>query len=168
MKYQIESGCTPLRPGRGRPRRQSGRACLEASRRDTPDAKAGRVFQEYLEKIEAIPGVEAAATVTGPPLRPARGGNAELVGVVDSTGAPRSVIAWNHQISPDYFRTLRIPLLAGRAFRPSDAGPNINVAIVNEEFARRFGLGVDVVGKQMPDAVSPLAARALMRTPAPG
>jgi predicted permease len=126
---------------------------LPQAKQDTPDPRAGRVFQEYLEKIQAIPGVEAAATVTGPPLRPARGGNAELIGVVDAAGAPRSVIAFNHQISPDYFRTLRIPLLAGRTFRASDAGANISVAIVNEEFARRFGLGADVVGKQMPDVV---------------
>jgi hypothetical protein len=73
--------------------------------------------------------------------------------VTDSAGAPRSTPAWSHQISPDYFRALRIPLLAGRAFRSSDAGARITVAIVNEEFARRLGLGADVVGKQLPDVV---------------
>lgn len=126
---------------------------LPFGKQNTPDPKAGLVFQQYLEKIEAIPGVDSAATVTGPPLRPARGGFPQLIGVVDGAGAPRHVTAFNHQISPDYFRTLRIPLLAGRNFRSSDAGADISVAIVNEEFARRFGLGADVVGKQMPDAV---------------
>lgn len=122
---------------------------LPARHQNSIDRKAGLVFQEYLDKIAAIPGVDSAAVVTGPPLRPARGGNAELVGVRDAAGALKSLIAWNHLVSPDYFRTLRIPLLAGRTFRHDDAGQRVTVAIVNEEFARQFGLGADVVGKQL-------------------
>jgi predicted permease len=113
------------------------------------DAKARFAFQRYLEKIEAIPGVDSAATVTGPPLHPARGGPTELVGVTDTTGRLKSVIGDNHLISPDYFRTLRIPLLAGRAFRNDDVAGRPRVAIVNQEFARRFGLGREIVGKQI-------------------
>ena len=115
------------------------------------DPAAGRAFQEYLEKIEALPGVESAATVTGPPLRNARTGNAELVGFTDAAGRLKTIWSDNHLISPDYFRTLRIPLLAGRAFQKSDSGSHVRVAIVNQEFARRFGLGADIVGKQLDD-----------------
>ena len=129
---------------------------LPSREQNFPDPKAGLVFQDYLEKIGAIQGVNSAATVTGPPLRPARGGPFELAGVADSAGAPRNVPAWVHQVSPDYFRTLRIPLLAGRTFRFSDAGKKVDVAIVNEEFARRFGLGADVIGKQVPDPDGPI------------
>jgi putative ABC transport system permease protein len=120
------------------------------------DRNAGRIFQNYVEKIEAIPGVDSAATVTGPPLRPARGGNAELVGVTDEAGALKSIISDNHLASPDYFRTLRIPLLAGRMFRRDDAGSHVTVAIVNEEFARRFGFGADIVGKQLFEPRAPI------------
>ena len=112
---------------------------------EQPDPKAGKMLQSYVDKIEAIPGVEAAATVTGPPLRPARGGGP--VRILGSTDP--GTFAWSHQISPDYFRTLGIPLLAGRAFHRSDAGPKLTVAIVNEEFARHFGLGPNVIGKQI-------------------
>lgn len=107
------------------------------------------VFRQYLEKIDAIPGVDSAATVTGPPLRPSVSGPAELVGVTDRDGRLKSVIGDNHLVSRDYFRTLRIPLLAGRMFRDDDGKEPWRVAIVNEEFARRFGLGRDVVGKQI-------------------
>ena len=117
---------------------------------------AASVFQDYLDKIAAIPGVEAAATVTGPPLRPARGGPTELVGVTDETGKLKSVIGDNHLVSPDYFRTLRIPLLAGRTFRRDDAGRQVTVAIVNQEFARRFGLGADIVGRQIDEPGAPI------------
>jgi putative ABC transport system permease protein len=113
------------------------------------DPKARFTFQHYLEKIEAIPAVESAATVTGPPLQPARGGPTELVGVTDGTSRLKSVIGDNHLISADYFRTLRIPLLAGRAFRDDDVAGRPRVAIVNQEFARRFGLGRNIVGKQI-------------------
>jgi hypothetical protein len=68
----------------------------------------------------------------------------------------KSVIADNHLVSSNYFRTLRIPLLAGRAFRDDDGKEPWRVAIVNEEFARRFGLGRDVVGRQIFDPSQPL------------
>jgi putative ABC transport system permease protein len=124
---------------------------LPARHQESIDRKAGAVFQEYVDRIEAIPGVDSAAIVTGPPLRPARGGNAELVGVTDATGALKSITAWNHLVSMDYFRALRIPLLAGRTFRRDDAGRQVTVAVVNEEFARKFGFGADIVGKQIDD-----------------
>lgn len=125
---------------------------LPVGKEDSPEPRAGRAFQEYLERIEAIPGVGAAATVTGPPLRPARGGGPiGLVGMTDP-----GTLAWVHQISPDYFRTLGIPLLAGRVFTHSDAGRKITVAIVNEEFARHFGLGPNVVGRQMTYSEGPI------------
>jgi predicted permease len=122
---------------------------LPGTHNDSVDHKAGLAFQEYLDRIAAIPGVESAATATGPPLRPARIGNAELVGVTDTNGQLKTIWSNNHLVSPDYFRTMRIPLLAGRTFRRGDTGRTITVAIVNEEFARRFGLGADIVGKQI-------------------
>jgi len=126
------------------------------SQPNTLDPKARVPLQQYLERIEAIPGVDSAATVTGPPLRPSVSGPAELVGVTDRDGTLKSVIGDNHLVSRDYFRTLRIPLLAGRMFRDEDGTEPWRVAIVNEEFARRFGLGRDVVGKQIFDPSQPL------------
>ena len=122
-----------------------------ARHQDVVDKKAGPALEEYIRKIEAIPGVDAAATVTGPPLHAQRIGNGELAGVNDADGAPKVVWSDNHLVSPDYFRTLRIPLLAGRALREDDAAGKAMVAVVNQEFARRFGYGADIVGKQMPN-----------------
>ncbi len=55
----------------------------------------------------------------------------------------------SNAVAPGYFKTLGIPLLAGRTFRESDAADAPKVAIVNEAFARMVGLGRDVVGKRM-------------------
>jgi putative ABC transport system permease protein len=129
---------------------------IPSSKRDSPDPKAKPALHDYLRRISAIPGVDSSATVTGPPLRPARGGPRELAGETDSAGKRKGVIAWTHQVSPDYFQTLRIPLLAGRKFRDDDTGVRITVAIVNREFARRFGLGPDVLGRQIHDQDGPI------------
>jgi len=122
---------------------------LPGRHQNAGDRQAGVVFQDYLDRIAAIPGVDAAATVTGPPLRPARGGPSEIVGVTDETGKLKSVIGDSHLVSMDYFRALAIPILAGRAFRRDDAGRHVTVAIVNREYAHSFGLGADVVGRQI-------------------
>jgi predicted permease len=54
-----------------------------------------------------------------------------------------------NQIAPDYFRTLGIRMLAGREFNDGDDRGRAGVAIVNEAFARKFGLGREAVGKYM-------------------
>jgi len=123
---------------------------LPGEKPDFPSIRAGAIFRNYLDRIEAVPGVEAAATVTGPPLRPVRGGPGRLV------GQAQSVLALNHQISPHYFRALRIPLIAGRAFDEHDAGARVRVAIVNEECGRRYGLGSEIVGRQFEDPGGPV------------
>jgi hypothetical protein len=54
----------------------------------------------------------------------------------------------NH-IGTDYFRTLGIPLLAGRTFSESDTDAAPRVAVVNEAFARKFNLGRNAVGARI-------------------
>jgi putative ABC transport system permease protein len=52
-------------------------------------------------------------------------------------------------VSPDYFQTMRIPILAGRAFSDSDTLTSDAVVIVNQELARRFWRGQDPIGKRV-------------------
>ena len=52
-------------------------------------------------------------------------------------------------VSPEYFRTLGIPLIAGRAFTAGDDQQAPGVVIVSQTFARRFFAGEDVVGKNI-------------------
>jgi predicted permease len=95
---------------------------------------------ELLEQVRSIPLVDAAATSTHVPLNNSswsleiRSGNAE--------GA--SKFTW---VSPGYFETMRIPLLAGRDFNEQDTAQSPHAAIVNETFVRQFLRGVDPIGK---------------------
>ena len=54
-----------------------------------------------------------------------------------------------NEINPGYFRTLGVPLIAGREFTSADSETAPKVAIVNEAFAKKFNLGRDAVGKHM-------------------
>src|SRR5205085_8566527 len=54
-----------------------------------------------------------------------------------------------NQVGPGYFHTLGVPLLAGREFTNADIVGASKVAIVNEAFAKKFGLGRQAVGKHM-------------------
>ena len=109
-------------------------------------------------KYEAIPGVDSAAISTAPPLLPQRGGPSRIVGVPVADGS-LGYPALGNFVSPDYFRALGIPLLAGRTFRDSDAPGREPVVIVNREFARRAGVENPVGMKEEPglDAEHPTA-----------
>ena len=107
-------------------------------------------YQEYLERIAAIPGVDSAAVATATPLRPFRGGYFRMVGEPPEVLASRRP-TWGYFVSPDYFRTLGIPLVAGRTFRDDDAKGRPLVAVVNEEFVRSHGIGPDPIGRQIDD-----------------
>ena len=58
-----------------------------------------------------------------------------------------------NMVGPDYFKTLGVPILAGREFTAQDAGKSAKVVVVNESFVRKFKLGTptEVIGKRMTD-----------------
>jgi predicted permease len=56
-----------------------------------------------------------------------------------------------NEVGPGYFKAVGISLMSGREFRPTDEFGTPKVAIVNQAFAKKFGLGNDAVGKRMSD-----------------
>ncbi|HEY7058695.1 MAG TPA: ABC transporter permease [Vicinamibacterales bacterium] len=96
---------------------------------------AVRFIDSVVERLQAIPGVESASVSTDVPMLGVRQG--------DSVTLPRDTGLWNagvrfKRVDPNYFSTLDIPMLAGRAFAPSDRLSAPRVAIVNESLARRL------------------------------
>lgn len=109
----------------------------------------GRVFYRQLqERAAALPGVEEASFASWLPLGLAgcKGHGVDVEGYVRRPGEnPTYEYAI---ISPRYFATLQIPLVAGRDFAPTDDAAAPRVAIVNEHFARKFWPGQDAVGRR--------------------
>jgi putative ABC transport system permease protein len=95
----------------------------------------GRAFQrQLLERIEAVPGVQAAGFAVTLPLNDGRWES----GVFPEAGAERRVQTFFNFISPRYLAALNIPMLAGRPFGDRDRESAPDVAIVNETLARRI------------------------------
>ncbi len=106
------------------------------------------LFERLEDALKALPGVTAVSAGTVPLLSGSNWGNSVRVqgfeaGPDTDTGSRFNITA------TDYFRTLGVPLLAGREFTPADAKGAPKVAIVNEAFAKKFNLGRDAVGKRM-------------------
>ncbi len=107
-------------------------------------------FARALEtQLKAQAGVTDAALVDALPFS-ANGGSAsfEIVGQVLPPNAPPPH-GNIRQISPDYFSTLKIPLVAGRFFTSTDQAKTQQVAVIDETLARDYWPGQDPLGKQI-------------------
>jgi putative ABC transport system permease protein len=116
---------------------------------------AGREFapalmkwRAALERARGIPGVESAALSSRPPIHGARLQSFSVSGrpAVDHALEPR---AGDILISPDYLRTMGIPLRTGRAFTELDAHTSTPVVIISETLARQQFPGEDPIGQRI-------------------
>jgi predicted permease len=98
-----------------------------------------------------MPGVEAAASVGIVPLDDWWNENI----LVDSNSGVEKRHSNFNRVSSDYFRTLSIPMLAGRDFGDGDTITASKVAIVNESFARSFLDGANPLGRTFRIEVGP-------------
>jgi putative ABC transport system permease protein len=126
-------------------------AGLDFTRLQIPVEKRGVFQRELLDRIRAIPGVDAAAQTNIVPLGDEGWGNSVWV---DGHGEQRQDSNFS-SISPQYFKTLRIPMLAGRDFNESDRIQSPRAAIVNQAFARLLGLGENPIGKRFRREATP-------------
>ena len=101
--------------------------------------------QRVLDRLRALPGVDAAAEAKIIPL----GGTAADDHVwMDGADAHAKINPYFNWISADYFRTLKIPLLAGRDFNARDTRTSAKVAIVNQALIRQLGMETNPIGKR--------------------
>lgn len=116
----------------------------------TPEARLVFV-QRLIQQLENTSGVAAVAAGSDAPLL--RGSSASILSV---EGRPDERIRYyRHRVTPDYFRTLGIPLVSGRGFEPSDDLDAPGVAIVSEAFAQRLWPGRDPGRAAHPDRPGP-------------
>ncbi len=120
------------------------------SERDDPKLGAAALAQQrrLLARVEAVPGVDAAALALTFPALPAFGiASWQVRGKTCS--AFQGPYATSNQVSPGYFRTLGIPLLRGRAFASGGSITGPPVVVVGQAFADRFFRGVDAIGQSV-------------------
>jgi predicted permease len=106
------------------------------------------LYQRLEEELQGLPGVTNVTTGRVPLLSGSNWGNSVRVqGFADGPDVDDG--SRFNLVGPDYLRTFGIKLLAGREFTAADDRGRPKVAIVNEAFAKKFGLGRDAVGKRM-------------------
>ncbi len=115
-------------------------------------------FRELTERLEAVPGIRAAAAGTQFP--PIAFSFRELwFDGRDASPDETLPVALATVVTPGYFETLGMHLLSGRTFQPSDQAGTPRVAVLNEAAARRYLPGDDPVGRRLkiggPDADTP-------------
>ena len=106
------------------------------------------LFERVERELGAQPGVSAVSAGLVPLLAGENWGSSVSVQGF-KRGPDVNADSRYNEVGAGYFHTLGIPLLAGREFTEADVAGSSKVVIVNETFARRFGLGRDAVGKFM-------------------
>src|SRR6058998_2456302 len=114
-----------------------------------PDAASRQhLVEQVLNALHDVPGVQNA-TVSGD--IPLNGGNRTLYARSDRDLPPveQRTAAPSHDVAPDYFKTWRIPLLAGREFNEHDTGESQNVVLISQTGAKKVFPGENPIGKTL-------------------
>jgi len=106
-------------------------------------------YSDLVRRVEELPGVELAAAVNHLPLG---GSNSSTTFLIEGLPEPRPGQEFNGRYrvcTPNYFRTMGIAVLKGRAFTDQDKAGAPPVIIVNETLARKYWPNTDPIGKRM-------------------
>jgi putative ABC transport system permease protein len=114
-----------------------------------PNGQWATFYRQLLERVEALPGVQAAGLSFQLPLT----GSDGTVGfdLPDRPASDVTPYAGIQRVSPGYFRTMGIAVLRGRSFNEQDLshGANLQPIVINEAMARRYWPEAEAVGKRI-------------------
>jgi putative ABC transport system permease protein len=124
----------------------AGLFSLPGARYPTPEAQIA-FFDRLKVRLESIPGVESVAIGSLPAVGSGRAVY-ELAGDAPVDASQRPTL-FTSTIGPDYFRTLGVPLVAGRDFSDAERASGLQAVIVNQQFASQRWPGADPLGKRL-------------------
>jgi putative ABC transport system permease protein len=107
------------------------------------------LYEQVLESVRALPGVESAGAANVLPLNGFAGAAGVRFEGQPSPPPGAAPAVHDATVSPDYFRVMRVPLVAGRFFDQHDGTHNDFPVIINQSFAWRFFSHEDPVGKRV-------------------
>ena len=113
-----------------------------------PSARRASFYQQTLDKIRAVPGVEAVALASSLSLS----GGIQVPVRLEGQPVPQlgnETSAVYQAITSDYFRVMRIPLVEGRFISPNDGRDAPAVVVVDQAFVRKFLPGMDPLGQRL-------------------
>jgi putative ABC transport system permease protein len=106
-------------------------------------------YDDLLQRVKSLPGVQSAGTINHTPLN-----GFGMIAFMPIEGYPKidqkkDPAVGIGTVSPEYFLTMKIPLLRGRYYDARDGADGQKVAIVNQAFASRFSANSDPLGKRV-------------------
>ena len=109
--------------------------------------KRARFWQQFEQRVSALPGVEAVGATSVLPLS---GRNDDLFHIPGRIYGPSQFDdAEYRQVTPGYLSAMRIPLLRGRGIEERDGPNSPGVVVVNQAFARRYFPNTDAIGQRL-------------------
>jgi predicted permease len=116
-----------------------------------PQARLVQLNHEFVQRMEAVPGVQSVAQASRGPI-----GNMRWVDLapvnkdsVSSEGTNEPFGAGYSYVTPNYFATLGIPIVRGRVFTADEAEGQAPVVVISEATARRFWPNENPIGKRL-------------------
>lgn len=120
-------------------------ATVDLRRTAATDKERPALFERLRDSVAGAPGVQAAALSVVTPISNSVWNNRVTVPGYEAPERERA--AHFNRVTPDYFRVMGTPLLAGRDISASDRAGAAKVVVVNETFARKFFNGQNPIGK---------------------
>ena len=125
---------------------------------DYPQAiQRAQLFQRLLERLRGVAGIQGASAMSGlPPNRPLNANDTDIGNYTAPPEGPFENVDYYQNVMTNYFETMGIPIVKGRAFEPSDitSGP---VVIVNETLVNTFWKDRDPIGQTLKPGLAPFA-----------
>jgi predicted permease len=111
------------------------------------DEERGRVFyRELLRRAAGLPGVESVSLASAVPLGFGGSSSSSLTVAGYTPGPEEEIVVEYYIVGPEYFRTMGIPLVAGRDFTAQDEADKALVLVINETMAQRYWPGRNPIG----------------------
>lgn len=121
-----------------------------------PDADHRAFLERAVERVRALPGVRDASYASSVPLTVHGGSTEGRSARIGGKATAEHIEYALSSVGPGYFATLDIPLLGGREFQRTDGSGAAQVAIVNDEFSRRYFGGASPIGQRVQFSDPPL------------
>jgi putative ABC transport system permease protein len=130
-----------------RPQQVLAVSLVRPEARQPGNSEARSFYADVLERLRAIPGVDAVSGVDYLPARALTVTMAEAR--PEFAPAARAVSVTPRAVAPGYFSALGIPLVAGRDFDAHDTPAGERVAVISQGLARKLGDGTNVLGRRL-------------------
>ena len=122
------------------------------------DPHRSRFYDDFLPRISVLPGVQSVAAIDNLPMQ---GGSEQPIAV---EGRPVEVFALQRNVSvrdatPNYFRTMGIPIMSGRDFNLADTSSDKAVAVISQSMANLFWPGENPIGRRFRISFTPETVR---------